>query len=166
MGSKNRISKDILPIILKDRKPDQWYVEPFVGGANLIDKVKGNRIGADVNKYLIKALELIRDNPDDIPRNSLEYSEEDFNEAKKSNLENPVDCFAMFQYTFGAKFKGYWAKNKKGTDYVKECVENVLIQSGRLQNVILKNSSFSDLNIPKNSVIYCDPRIKVLRGTA
>ena len=31
MGSKNRHSKQILPIILKDRSPEQWYVEPFVG---------------------------------------------------------------------------------------------------------------------------------------
>ena len=53
MGSKNRIAKHILPIILKDRKENQYYVEPFVGGANMIDKVNGLRIGSDVNKYLI-----------------------------------------------------------------------------------------------------------------
>ena len=41
MGSKNRIAKHILPIILKDRKENQYYVEPFVGGANMIDKVQG-----------------------------------------------------------------------------------------------------------------------------
>ena len=29
MGSKARFTKEILPIILKDRKPEQWYVEPF-----------------------------------------------------------------------------------------------------------------------------------------
>lgn len=51
MGSKNRIAKDILPIILKERKPEQWYVEPFVGGCNIIDKVDGNRLGSDKNKY-------------------------------------------------------------------------------------------------------------------
>ena len=53
MGSKNRIAKHLLPIILKDRKEGQWFVEPFVGGANMIDKVTGNRIGADLNRYLI-----------------------------------------------------------------------------------------------------------------
>ena len=31
-GSKRRIAKDILPIILRDRKNGQFYVEPFVGG--------------------------------------------------------------------------------------------------------------------------------------
>lgn len=49
MGSKNRIAKYILPIILKDRKECQWYVEPFVGGCNTIDKVVGNRIGSDIH---------------------------------------------------------------------------------------------------------------------
>jgi DNA adenine methylase len=83
MGSKRRIAKEILPIILRDRKPNQWYVEPFVGGANLIDKVDGNRIGADINRYLIKALCLIRDNPELIPKNNKEYTEEMFNKAKK-----------------------------------------------------------------------------------
>ncbi len=36
MGSKNRIAKQILPIILKNRTKEQYYIEPFVGGANLI----------------------------------------------------------------------------------------------------------------------------------
>ena len=66
-GSKARIAKYILPIILENRKPDQWYVEPFVGGANTIDKVEGLRIGSDFNRHLIGALELIRDRPHDIP---------------------------------------------------------------------------------------------------
>ena len=53
MGSKARHAKEILPIILSTRKEDQWYVEPFVGGANVIDKVDGKRIGADINEPLI-----------------------------------------------------------------------------------------------------------------
>ena len=71
MGSKNRIAKHILPIILKDRKENQYYVEPFVGGANIIDKVGGNRIGADINPYLIeffKGLQNSRDLIFDIPK--------------------------------------------------------------------------------------------------
>lgn len=52
MGSKSRIAKEILPIMLKERGERTW-VEPFVGGANMIDKVEGKRIGADLNYYLI-----------------------------------------------------------------------------------------------------------------
>ena len=60
LGSKNRIVKHILPIILKDRVDGQYYVEPFVGGANVIDKVKGNRIGADKNEYMIALLQKLQ----------------------------------------------------------------------------------------------------------
>lgn len=123
----------------------------------MIDKVDGNRIGSDINGYLIKALCLVRDEPNKIPRNNKEYTEEMFNSAKKSDLSDPVDCFAMFQYTFGSIFKGVWARNKRGTDYVKECVKNVLIQSNGLRGVELLNENYLDLRIPNNSIIYCDP---------
>lgn len=54
MGSKRRIANDILPIILENIQKDQYYVEPFVGGCNMIDKVKHSlKIGADNNQYLI-----------------------------------------------------------------------------------------------------------------
>lgn len=53
MGSKARIAKDLLPIILKDRLERQYYVEPFCGGCNIMDKVDGNRIANDSNSYLI-----------------------------------------------------------------------------------------------------------------
>lgn len=58
MGSKARHAKELLPIILKDHTPDMWYVEPFVGGANMIDKVPADvapkRLGCDFNEYLIE----------------------------------------------------------------------------------------------------------------
>jgi hypothetical protein len=42
MGSKARFTKEILPIIFKDRKPEQWYVEPLMqvgtGEMNYLNK--------------------------------------------------------------------------------------------------------------------------------
>lgn len=56
VGSKNRISKYIAPILQKciNENNIKTYYEPFVGGANMIDKIKcKNRIGNDINKELI-----------------------------------------------------------------------------------------------------------------
>lgn len=53
MGGKARFAKEILPIILKDREEGQWYVEPFAGGKNIIDKVENPRIANDINPYVI-----------------------------------------------------------------------------------------------------------------
>ena len=54
MGSKARFAKGILPIILQGRKSEQWYVEPFAGGMNVISHVDGNRIANDKSIYLIE----------------------------------------------------------------------------------------------------------------
>ena len=55
LGSKRRIAKDILPIMLDGMKEGDCFVDAFCGGCNLLDKVpsKFKRIANDKNKYLI-----------------------------------------------------------------------------------------------------------------
>ena len=63
VGSKNRISKYIVPIIQDyiDKNNISVYYEPFVGGANLIDKIKcKNRIGNDAHRELIHMWNALR----------------------------------------------------------------------------------------------------------
>ena len=70
MGSKARIAKHILPIMLAECEKHgiTTWVEPFVGGANMIDKVPDTfeRIGYDLNNHVIHALIDIRDKPNDL----------------------------------------------------------------------------------------------------
>ncbi len=163
MGSKNRIAKHILPIMLKDRKEGQYWVEPFVGGANMIDKVEGNRIGADFNEYTIEALKFIRDFI--TPKNDTEFSEKDYNNAAecyRAKLKiTPVECYALIAFSFGAKWVGGWSRGKNSNgeqrDYVSEQYRASERQKPLLQSVELIHSSYSDLEIPPSSVIYCDP---------
>lgn len=59
LGSKNRLSKELAPIIQRyiDESGFNKYLEPFVGGANMIDKIKCEyRFGGDNHKYLIALL--------------------------------------------------------------------------------------------------------------
>lgn len=53
MGSKNRIANEIIPIMLKSRKPDQLFVDMFCGGCHIVQKINGKRLANDKNKYLI-----------------------------------------------------------------------------------------------------------------
>jgi site-specific DNA-adenine methylase len=55
VGSKSKIKNEILPIILKDIKKGQTYIEPFVGGCNIIDGIDSSirRCGSDFNPFLI-----------------------------------------------------------------------------------------------------------------
>lgn len=102
MGSKNRIAKHILPIMLAERKPDQWWVEPFVGGANMIDKIVGNRIGNDSHEFLIALLVALRDGY--IPPTYI--SKELYYAVKSKPQEYPKELvgFIGFLCSFGGKW--------------------------------------------------------------
>ena len=69
VGSKNRLSKELAPIIQSYITEDTVaYIEPFVGGANMIDKINHhNKIGSDLHKELIALLNYTRDNYKDLP---------------------------------------------------------------------------------------------------
>ena len=156
MGSKNRIAKHILPIILKDRKEGQWYVEPFVGGANMIDKVDGNRLGADINEYLIALLRSMA--CDWKPPMSL--SEEEFNAIKEDPSKFPRDLvgYAAFQLSYGAMWFGSYRRDSVGKrDYAQEAYRNVVKQAPKLYGAYFRLSSYDELEIPNESIIYCDP---------
>lgn len=64
MGSKAKITKYIVPIIQRkiDESGARYYVEPFAGGCNVIDKIKAEyRIASDSNKYLIALFQHLQD---------------------------------------------------------------------------------------------------------
>lgn len=157
MGSKNRIARYILPIMLAERNKEQCWVEPFVGGANMIDKVCGKRIGADLDQYLIKALIFIRDCVVDLPKNNEEFTEFNYRDLKKSDLYK-YKGYAGFAFSYSGKWLGGWCRDgKKERDYVREAYQNALTQSPKIKGVKFVNEDYRNLKIPKNSFIYCDP---------
>lgn len=156
MGSKARIAKHILPIILKDRKEGQWYVEPFVGGANMIDKVDGNRIGSDLNHYVIDALNSIQNELHKLPKNNTEFTELNYQKLRKGNYK--FKGYAGFAFSYAGKWLGGWRRdslNKR--DYVNESYKNAIKQNPNIQGVIFVKADYASLIIPDNSIIYCDP---------
>lgn len=160
MGSKGKVAKYILPIILKDRKPEQWYVEPFAGGMNMIDKVDGNRLANDINPFLIamwKELLYGTWRP--------EYMTKEEYYAIKNNrdkYEPYLVGWAGFNLSYSGKYFGGYAgivKTKINTirDYQKEAINNIKKQIENLKGVTLTNVEYYDIAIPDHSIIYCDP---------
>lgn len=157
MGSKNRISKYILPIMFSFRKPGQSWVEPFVGGANIIDKVDGNRIGGDCNKYLIA---LLREMQSQIPFNPPHICENEYKNIQKNkdNFPDWLVGYVGFNLSFAAKFFGGYGRDKVGVrNYQNEARQNLLKQQKSLIGVLFRCVSYDKLFIPENSLIYCDP---------
>jgi len=154
LGSKSRIAKHIVPILQKtiDDNNIQNYYEPFIGGANIIDKIKcPNRYGSDINKYLIALLQAKQDNvsfPETI-------SEEEYNKVK-SNMNTYDDWYVGlvgFCASFGAKFMNGYARTK-GRDIPNERIRNFIKQD--ISNINLSCQSYDTLIIKPNSLVYCD----------
>lgn len=156
MGSKSRIAKYILPIILKDRKPYQWYVEPFVGGGNMIDKVDGLRQGYDIDEDVIQALNDIRNRCDKLPKNNMEFTEADYNYVK-THHKHPFYGYVAHALSYGGKKWGGWCRDKKSKrDYVAEAYKNACRQQLLLPAILLV-CSYDEIELEPNSIIYCDP---------
>ena len=88
VGSKNRISKYIAPILQKciDDNGVTTYYEPFVGGANMIDKIRcENRIGNDIHPQLIVMFKALQGGW--IPPRHV--SEEEYNNVRMNKDKYP-----------------------------------------------------------------------------
>jgi DNA adenine methylase len=162
MGSKARLSKDISPIINKliQENNIDTYIEPFVGGANMIEHIQcKNKIGYDNNEYLMTLwndlvdgwnppTEMSREMYDDIKNNKGEYGKS-------------LVAIAGFCATYNSKwFGGYAGKvnTKIGTvrDYYDEAIRNILKQRDRLLDTKFIHKDFKELS-PIGCLIYCDP---------
>lgn len=115
VGSKNRISKEVAPIIQSYiTKDTKGYLEPFVGGANMIDKIQcNNKIGCDIHEELIELLNYAQHN--ELPET---VSEDTYKKVKnnKDKYEKWYVGLVGFCASFGAKYFGGYARryNKDG----------------------------------------------------
>ena len=156
MGSKSGIAKHILPIMLDDAEKHgiTTWIEPFVGGGNMIDKVpdRMRRIGIDYNPHTIAAMLAIRDMVDNLPDN---VSEDEYRSIKGKPVD-PISSWIMFVCSFGGKFEAGYARSKTGRNYALESKRNALKQSPKIQTVEFACASYKDYK-PANSLVYCDP---------
>lgn len=167
MGSKARFTKEILPIILKDRKPEQWYVEPFSGGMNVISEVGGKRYANDLNKYLIAMWEGLyneKDRPNDIQKELYDKARTEYNNGTNMEFDDFMIGWIGFMGSANGRFfdGGYSGKSitKNGNtrDYIKEAINNIEKQIPKMKGMLVfTNKNYWELELPPNSIIYCDP---------
>jgi len=160
MGSKAKIAKDIVPIIQSYiNDSTSAYVEPFVGGCNIMDKIKCvNRIGSDINPYLIALLVKLRDDSSNIPDI---ISLDEYNNVKnnKDQYEDWYVGLVGFCSTFGAKFFGGYGRQFPGDNsgnHSKASIKSLKLQADKIRDVELYNCSYEKLSFPMGSVVYCD----------
>lgn len=167
MGSKAKYAKYIVPILQKtiDDNNINTYIECFVGGANIIDKIKcENKYGFDRSDTLIALLNQAVEDFDKIPI----ISTRELWDKGKAYVKDGIMPDDMSLADIGAiEFFGSFCKGGFPRGYVEitpqrnyylEARENLRKQAPNLKGIIFKCQNYWELdpNI-KNAVIYLDP---------
>ena len=169
MGSKSKIKKEVLPILQKIIEDNNisTYIEPFVGGANIIDSIKcQNKIGGDKSETLIELLKYVRDGGE-LPS---EVSKELYDEVRRNKNNDKYDKWFIGAIGYlasynGRYFDGGYAKTiitKTGVirNYYEEAKRNLEQQSQYLQGIDFIFGEYTQFSNAQNSLIYCDPPYK------
>lgn len=173
MGSKSRIAKYIVPIIQQciDDNNIEYYIEPFMGGANVIDKIIcKNKSGSDKNEYLIALL-------DHVARGGKllsNVSRELYNDVRTAynSHSDAFDKVITANVGFLASYNGRWfdggyaqsgyEKTKHGEryrDYYQESKRNLEAQAKNLVGINFSCHDYRELPMATtlNNMVYCDP---------
>lgn len=161
MGGKKKLAKFICPILQKELDNGNYesYIEPFVGGCNIIENINFNtKFGYDINKELIAFYNYLQNGGTMPLPNSFDSIH--YNEVKKSYKEKDGKFddwyygYMMFVPSYQGKMWGSFAKDG-ARKYQREHYDSVIEQIPKIKDVKFLTSDYLDLK-PKNSVIYCD----------
>ena len=166
IGSKAKIAKHIVPIIQDfiDKNNIEWYVEPFVGGANVIDKINcKHRYGFDIDNIVIDLYNATQQNPlllnqlPELVSKDQYYSIRD-DKNYPSWFRSAILLFASYNARVYGGCYGAFAKTKDGKirNYYQEAINNYKKQLPSLQGVKFNQMDYKDLEV-ENCVVYCDP---------
>lgn len=140
------------------------YVEPFVGGANVIKLIRKDveRIGSDICEPLIDLYKFVAEGRAHELPNSI--SEEEWRKAKllKDVQDNSgIPNYLLAFIGFGASFSGMWfksyARDNHAHNYHAEARSSLIKSTKWMSKIFWQSGNYYDINYPKNSIIYCDP---------
>lgn len=155
-GSKNRIAKDIIPFMTPFLNGNNYFIDMFCGGCNLIDKIDyPKRMANDKNEYLIALFKYLQQGGT-LPE---EVSKEEYYKVKanKENYEQWYVGHVGFNCSRLGKWFDCYVNEYNGRNYQREHNSNLIQQIDKLIDVHFYNKDYSELPIETDSVIYCDP---------
>ena len=170
-GSKNRISKFLVPIIQKyiDDNNIKTYIEPMVGGANIIDKIVcENKVGGDINSELIALLQYIQtDNEISIAPEMCTF--EHYADVRLHTNKYSMKYTALIGYcaSYGGRyFDGGFARNSRTDDRNSSTIKyrnnlkNLKSQASHLKDITFMCCDYKKFADYKDCLFYFDPPYK------
>ena len=168
MGSKARFAKAIYAKIceLSPRNGRPW-VEPFAGGMNMICEVPsehGPRYANEINAYITEMFKAGSNGwvpPKTMTKAEYDRIRNDF----KNNLGEFDKCligYAGIAASYCGKWFGGFAgivdtKTSGVVDYYGQSFRSFEKQCKKLKDVCYCSASYDEIQIPENSIVYCDP---------
>ena len=152
-GGKAKIAKYIVPYLEGVRKENQIFVEPFVGGANIVSQMSGKRKAYDFNEYLIEMYKGVQNGyelPDSLTEEEYRYIREHKDEDKV------LTGFVGFGCSFAGKWFGGYARNKQNHNYCKASKNSLMKKMSTMVDVEFGWRDYKSLFL-KGCLIYCDP---------
>lgn len=172
MGSKSKVANEIVPIIHRYLSDNQLntYVEPFVGGANIIDKVIcPHRVGCDKQVYLIelyKNLDKLETLPNFITKEHYSDVRECYNNSSDKYEDWYIGAIGFLSSYNGRFFDGGYSgkvvlKSGNVRNYYEEAKNNLESQINDLRGIEWKIGDYKETcSNYKHCLIYCDPPYK------
>lgn len=169
MGSKIRIAPEITQILherIEDYKIKR-YIEPFVGGANIIDKIQcEQRIGSDNNEYLIALLQntnRLNLLPEYISKEHYAQVRESYNRHDGIFEKWYIGAIGFLSSYNGRFFEGGYGahiQTKSGIvrNYYNEAKRNLENQAQHLQGIEFLCGDYAELYGSEiyDCLFYCD----------
>lgn len=155
MGGKSRISKQIAEILNSAIDKDTPFISLFCGSCVIESKVQADiKILNDKHPYLIAMWQALQNGwmPPDV------VTKEEYYRVKSNIDENPaLTGFVGFGCSFGGKWWGGYAKDKRGDDYCGQAKRGLLKDLSGVVNATFTCLDYKDVEIPDGAVVYCDP---------
>ena len=151
MGGKVRIAKYLVPVLQERLKDKDTFVDLFCGSCNIISAIKAhNRIANDLHKELIALHKAVQSGW--VPPSVV--TEEEYKQAKYQ--EDHLKAFIGFGCSFSGKYFGGYARGGEGRNYALNAKNTLLKKHDNMKDVQFFCSSYNQVQIPENSLVYCD----------
>jgi DNA adenine methylase len=154
-GGKGRVGAEIARVLLSVQGVGR-YVEPFMGGASVLEKVSpafGEVVAGDAHEDLAlmwQALAMGWDPPGEVTRE--QYKRE------RSSPPSALRGFIGYGCSFGGKWWGGYASNARGFNYAGAARRGALRKAAAFRHATIRHADYRQLWIPvEGDLVYCDP---------
>lgn len=153
LGGKASIGKKIAEHLEAVRPPGAPYLEPFVGGCNVLPHMSGVRVASDLCEPLVALYNALQDGW--IP--PAVVTEDDYKKVSAvRDPKDPMTAFVGFGCSYGGKYFGGYARDADGKNYASVSARSLLKKLVAVDDVCFWHGSYSDYS-PSGCLVYCDP---------